>query len=474
MSINQLMFHYHTYGKAEGRWICKKNFYEAYPDFDVNFYKLFNKDFIQSNMNINQLMKHYDNIINISKKFFEYDLTIGENYNYVKNNFSKVTNNLINCHYFYRKIDNFKDLLEYNKEYIKNYYFFNKKSFYKYYSDFDYEYYKNRYFKDNNEITENEILHYYHTKGKYEGNSTNDKITIIIYTPPYNIKIGGIIVMHYFAKLVNKKCNNKFRAKLFMYNNIRYENPFCNDFAKIDEINENTVVIYPEVISGNPLNAKHVVRWILLELGIEMPLDHYKNWGINDLVYFWETIVNIKNYSQLCCPFLNPLFKNNNSNERTNTCYLVKKGPLIHKNINYIHPTESICIDDFSLEEINRTFNICKYFYCYDPNSAYTIYSAICGCIPIIYPIDDLDENDYFKNKIYNFNNNIFSRGIVYGNDENKIKYILENKLYEENLEYYKDLFDKHENTIDKFLVDIDCLINNRRQLTNTVEEVFN
>jgi hypothetical protein len=259
-----------------------------------------------------------------------------------------------------------------------------------------------------------------------------------------------------------------------MYNNIRYENPFCNDFAKIDEINENTVVIYPEVISGNPLNAKHVVRWILLELGIEMPLDHYKNWGINDLVYFWETIVNIKNYSQLCCPFLNPLFKNNNSNERTNTCYLVKKGRLIHKNINYIHPTKSICIDEFSLEEINRTFNICKYFYCYDPNSAYTIYSAICGCIPIIYPIDDLDENDYFKNKIYNFNNNIFSRGIVYGNDENKIKYILENKLYEENLEYYKDLFDKYENTIDKFLVDIDCLINNRRQLTNTVEEVFN
>ena len=66
---------------------------------------------------------------------------------------------------------------------------------------------------------------------------------------------------------------------------MKYDNIFCNDFASIDEINDNTIVIYPEIISGNPLNCKNIVRWILLELGIEMPSDHFRNWQINDLIY---------------------------------------------------------------------------------------------------------------------------------------------------------------------------------------------
>lgn len=84
--------------------------------------------------------------------------------------------------------------------------------------------------------------------------------------------------MHYLAKVINDLNNPKFKAKLFIYNNLKYDNIFCNDFATIDELDDNTIVIYPETITGNPLNCKNVVRWILLELGIEMPLDHYINW----------------------------------------------------------------------------------------------------------------------------------------------------------------------------------------------------
>ena len=444
----RLMKHYEDNGIREGRLICEKQFYEAYPEFDNdnNFYVNFHKDTNVECSNIEKykLMKKYQDGDN--ENYFKNNFIVKEDYTFDENN---IDTELIYSHYFFRKINNFEDLLKYNNKYIKNYTFFDKKSFYRYYNNFDYEYYKNRYFKDNSEITECEILYYYHTNGKNNRHIINNKINIIIYTPPFNVKCGGIVVMHYLAKLINEKYNDKYQAKLFMHNNIRYENPFCNDFARIDEINDNTVVIYPEIVSGNPLNAKNVVRWILLELGIEMPLDHYKNWNSTDLIYHWEKIDK-----QLCCPFFNPIFKNNNlQNERTETCYLVKKGPLVHKNINYIHPPNSVCIDNLSLNEINNMFNKCKYFYSYDANTAYIMYAAVCGCIPIIHEIDGVSEEEFFKNKVYNFENNIYNRGIVYGNNLDKINYILENELNKNNEGYYRHLFDMcQKQTIPPFL----------------------
>ena len=519
----KLVEHYNKLGKNEGRFFCEKQLNQqqwdeliastGQPEFDIDFYRTYYKDL--SHMTLFHSINHYntigrnegrvtsqkqldeliastgqpefytmfnkgphviENFQIVNDNYFEYDFTVGEDYNYDKNNI--IDKLLIHGHYHLRKIDNFADLLEYNKKYIKNYYFFNKESFYKYYKDFDYEYYKNRYFNDNNEITENEILFYYHSKGKYKRHVVNNKITFVVYSHPYDIKCGGITVIHYLVKLINERYNNnnKYQAKLFMHNNIRYKNPFCNDFAQIDEINDNTVVIYPEIISGNPLNAKNVVRWILLELGIEMPLDHYKKWGLNDLVYHWETKENTTNYKQLSCPFLNTtIFKNNNNSERTKTCYLIKKAPFIHKNIiNYMHPPNSICIDNLSLQEINNIFNEYKYFYSYDPNTAYVIFAAICGCIPIIYPIDGISEEEYFSSRIYNFNGTIYNKGIVYGNDLNKINYILENKLNENNKEYYKELFDLYQKTtISKFLEEMYLYIDKNFQLNNTVKEIF-
>ena len=274
-------------------------------------------------------------------------------------------------------------------------------------------------------------------------------------------------MLHYFAKLINEKYNEKYSAKLFMHNNIKYKNPFCNDFAEFHDITNDSIVIYPEIVSGNPLNAKRVVRWIHLKLGIEMPLDHYKKWSSTDLVYYWES--RDKNqispyYKQLTCPFFNNVFtnKNQNNNNRTKTCYLVKKGPLIHKTINYIHPSDSICIDNLSLSEISDVFNECKFFYSYDPNTAYLIYAAVCGCIPIIYEIEGINEEEYFKSRIFNLNDEIYNKGIVYGNNIDKINYIVANNLNENNEEYYKNLFNLYqENTIPIFLNDIKDWLNN-------------
>jgi hypothetical protein len=57
---------------------------------------------------------------------------------------------------------------------------------------------------------------------------------------------------------------------------------------------------------------------------------------------------------------------------------------------------------------------------------------------------------------MYNFNNEIYNKGIVYGNNINKINYITENNLNQNNEEYYRNLFKIiEEQTIPLFLNDI-------------------
>ena len=454
MSNIEAIQHYIIYGENEERLTSEEHFYKLYPDFDVDFYKSFNEEF--KDMSYFRLLSHYNYSCSISnKKYLEYDYIVNHDYSLPFQN--DRIKDLIHNNVHIRGINNYEKLIEHLKQFEKKYYIYNKDSFYTYYYDFDYEYYKNKYFKNDTTISENEILLYYHLKGKYEKHTINNKINLIIYAPPLQELCGGIIVLHYFCKLINQKYNDKFCAKLFMHNNLKYKNPFCNHFARLDEINDNCIVIYPEIISGNPVNAKNVVRWILLELGIEMPLDHYKNWSESDIIYHWEPINS--NIKQLCCPFYNNIFTNKNL-KRDKTCYLIKKGRLIYENINYIHPPNSICIDDLTLKEKADIFNECTFFYSYDPNTAYILFSAACGCIPIIYPVEGVSEEDYFKEKMFNFDGNIYNKGIVYGNNIEKINYILENKLNENNEVYYKNLFRMiEEKTFSPFLEDINNLI---------------
>ena len=397
------------------------------------------------------MYRHYHFIGNIENtNYINYDFIIDNYYTIPKNT------ELFHSRIFeisdFRKINNYDNLLEYYLKFKKNFFIYDKESFYQYYRDFDYHFYKNRYF-NNIEKSEFEILLHYHLIGKEEKHLINDKNKIIIYTPPFDIHCGGILILHYLAKIINDLNHPRFYAKLFVNNNLKYDNIFCNDFASIDEINDNTIVIYPEIISGNPLNCKNIVRWILLELGIEMPSDHFRNWQINDLIYHWESRKEYNPvYKQLSCPWINPIFKNLNL-EKNSTCYLIKKGRLIHKNRINIHPNDSICIDEKNLIEIVDIFNKSTFFYCYDPNTAYITFALLCKCIPIIYPIENINKEEYFKNRIFNRNNIIYNSGIAYGNDIDEINRARDNIDKAEN--EISELYNSYKESVNDFLTDL-------------------
>jgi len=247
----------------------------------------------------------------------------------------------------------------------------------------------------------------------------DDKLKIIIYTRPLDLNCGGIVAMHNLAKQINDLKNPNICAKIFIFNGIRYRNRFCEDFARIEEASEdNVVVIYPEVIIGNPLNCKKVVHWILLSLDIEMQyilsmlnngmtIKQFLEWGEDDLVYYFNSDEKLEKnteninitYKMLSTLYLNQDIKQTNLNERYGVCYSIRKAVVIHHDDwHFIHPKNSFEITrEHTLEECMGFFNQYKWCVFYDTLTFYIIYAAICGCVPVIFKKKGLTKQQWIE-----------------------------------------------------------------------------
>jgi len=288
------------------------------------------------------------------------------------------------------------------------------------------------------------------------------RIQILLYTFAYykNINNGGATVMHYFAKIINDLNHKNFYAKIYTIDNKYYENDLCNEYLKRgEEIDyENTIVIYYENIV-NPLNAKHIVRWMDQQI-----LNDIIYYDKNDLIYFLtpyqnnhflQGYKNNKTFKQLCCLYYNNIFYNKNKNhERIDTCVLFRKSWLYHKDVQYIHPSNSIVLDNLSLEEIVEVFNKCKYFYCYDPFTTFIVYAVACGCITIIYPRSNISKDEYYYTMFICFDNKIYNSGIAYGNSDEEIKFATDTLAEGEFM--YKELFESYKNTVYDLIKDLE------------------
>ena len=305
----------------------------------------------------------------------------------------------------YRSIKTYHELsMQYNI-FNKRYTNFSLKSFYEYYDDFNYEFYKNKYYNNDTNIDEISICKEYHEKGIYEKRLINNKIKIIVYTRPLDTDCGGIVALHNLAKCINDLHSDIIYAKLFIYNGLTYTNNFCNNFANINEINDNTIVIYPETISGNPLNCKKVIRWILLALGKEMPKTYYTNWGINDLVYYFNSEPIFSNnptkidilYKMLPLLYL-PKCNNLNMQRNNKCCHAIRKAEVIAYHNNMKIPNGSFEITrQHDQETCIGFFNTYSQFIAYDPLTFLTIIAALCGCLSIVYPIKGVNKQQWLS-----------------------------------------------------------------------------
>ena len=107
----------------------------------------------------------------------------------------------------------------------------------------------------------------------------------IIFAPSYNENSGGVIVLHKLCDLINKNNGEAYVTPFFPQYliNKRYFGglfrvignsllSYCNKFKRNKsfdtplfkgKVSQDDVVIYPESVFGNPLNASKVIRWLL-------------------------------------------------------------------------------------------------------------------------------------------------------------------------------------------------------------------
>lgn len=172
------------------------------------------------------------------------------------------------------------------------------------------------------------------------------------------------------------------------------KSPYNLKIAKISDV-EDSVVIYPEIVAGNPLGAGRVVRWLLNKPGV---ISGVKDFGSKDLFFYYHKHFNDwelnphEDHDLNVSELKSDVYQNINNGERSGQCYMVRKGR--DRALDY-HEYGALNVDGHSHEELAKIFNECEYFVCYDLYTMYCRYAAMCGCVPIVVPQDGLSKEEW-------------------------------------------------------------------------------
>ncbi len=200
-----------------------------------------------------------------------------------------------------------------------------------------------------------------------------------------------------------------------------YLNGFVHESVKgcrrkwLPFVDDNTVVVYPEIVYGNFLHAKNVVRWFL-----------YFNRYPNDNVWYGEKDMFCA-YGDICRDFSITsewdiffisyfdldFYKQYNFGERYGTCYIIRKG---QDRCDLPKKFNGPIIDKLPEKDKVRIFNECEYCVSYDMYTAYSQIAAMCGCISLKIPELGKTKNDYLDDYPNYY-------GIAFSFDEIELEY---------------------------------------------------
>jgi len=169
------------------------------------------------------------------------------------------------------------------------------------------------------------------------------------------------------------------------------------------------IVVYPEVVPGNPLGSRHVVRWFL-----HKPWFINKNafYGRDELNFYYQPAfadksLNINPENQLRLRWIrDDVYRDLGLPGREGTCRLIRKGRL--SGLGTDPEDGSILLDNLSHEEKAEVFNRSRIMYSHDPYTMYCFYAALCGCIPVVLPQPGMSREEWQHDEADRY-------GIAYG-----------------------------------------------------------
>lgn len=236
----------------------------------------------------------------------------------------------------------------------------------------------------------------------------------IIYTPSFDENSWWIIALHYLCHLINQLWYKAYIYKFVKYPKIRFDSlisffrsiiyyiyypikvyihtfktyKYFNTPKYRSTIDEDCIVIYPEVIAWNPLRAHNVIRWFLNKPWV---ITQEILFGDNELYFFYQEVFNDKNINSNWLNLLrimytfNHIYKQTNFNKRSGSCYILRKW----KDRTIVHNLDnSVLIDGKNHDEIAKIFNQVELCISYDLYTFYSYYATLCGCKSLVIPKD--------------------------------------------------------------------------------------
>lgn len=290
--------------------------------------------------------------------------------------------------------------------------------------------------------------------------------SIVVYCPSFNKESGGTVVLHYLVDQLRSLNVNAYAAPIkktyskeipwlirkFKDWNFNVRKKFKThpnmDVPIFNSKIKDEIVIYPEVIEGNPLGASHVVRWLLHKPGFFGLGGNYLK--SDEIFYYAEfcragnTQIPLENQLRLTPMIQNDYF-DFTGGKRNGSCRMIRKAN-ISKNIELKYGGDSILLDGKTHAKISKIFRMTKYFFCHDPNTWFVYLAALSGCIPIVVPQSGLSSEDWRVSSGFKY-------GVAYGVEEIEwavtTRKLLLNEV-KQNQEYEKEHLVKFLNKLDR------------------------
>eukprot|EP01037_Dinobryon_pediforme_P017965 gene17965-18200_t len=265
---------------------------------------------------------------------------------------------------------------------------------------------------------------------------------VIINCPPFDEQSGGCMVLHYLAHRLRTKGVQAYVFPLLEEpidgSSVWLRHRQRSDILKKYQSGEipfkfhpalytpmaplsaflRGIVLYPEIVSGDPLAMRRVARWILFT-----PRGH----GVGEM---FEAPIQREEVFYFQAPFIEhqpwiprdnrlrlqwyreDIFHDPGDVERPHVCRMVRKGTST-ADVTLPGASDAIILDGKSNGEIADIFQRSRLFYCHDPYTMYCDYAAICGCLPIVIPQPDLSLEDWRPEED--------RRGIAYGDSPEQL-----------------------------------------------------
>jgi hypothetical protein len=238
----------------------------------------------------------------------------------------------------------------------------------------------------------------------------------LIYSFNYDWKSGGNQVLHDLSKILSQD----YTTYVFGTTTVFDSKAICVNIDKAKEIaiQDDVITIYPEVISGNPFNAKNVVRYVL----------YYPGWHAGDkeysddeliITYNNEYVKDTKYDNAFVLTVLNPKLNimKNYDKKRNKIGLLVRKCKDFDYKMNLLNQYKHllklpvISIDDeinkcTDLRNLSKIYNTITLFISFDPHTYHSTMAALCGCTSIVIPSKEISNEEFY---------NVQKYGVAYG-----------------------------------------------------------